>query len=226
MRRILLLALPVLLATVLVPTFTVQAAAAFVKAQPAAGTTLDQPPAEVRVEFNESLTSESALTVVDEKGFVVSDESRLDGGQSENAVLVAPLNDLAPGRYTVSWFTVSAGDLSLAEGEYSFTVRGAAAASPQPSATAPTKAPATAAPTAAPTKAAPAPTAAPTPKAAGAQVTEAAPTAAQQSAAARPEAVPQSASLPNTAGGAPAPWMFGAGTALAALAVWGVRRKL
>jgi copper resistance protein C len=254
MRRLFfILSMALALGHATLPIQVAYAAADLVSSSPAAGATVDATLAEVRIVFSEAITAESTLTLVDEQGAVVTDDSRLASDDANARTLVLAMRNLEPGNYTVSWFTVSANDLSLAEGSFTFTVTAAAA----PSVTSQPSAAATRAPTSAPTARATQPSAAATARAT-VQPTERAtarttvqPTAratVQPTAqaterpvggtttnsggdntakpTAQPREIPSTSSLPNTAGGAPAAWGFGIVAGLAALAVWGMRRRM
>jgi methionine-rich copper-binding protein CopC len=234
--------IPVLLALALsasLPGRSVLAAAEMVSSNPAAGATLSADPGEIRAVFSEPITAESTLTLVDQQGVVISDESRVAPEDANNRTLVLSTGGLQPGRYTVSWFTVSANDLSLAEGTFSFTLTGAAAtATPSERPTqAPTQVPSerptqvpserpTQVPSERPTEAVATPTRR---TSSGGLSTEAqgggSSAAPTRQAAPAASAMPMTSSLPNTAAGAPGAWSFGLLAGLAALGIWIVRRR-
>jgi copper resistance protein C len=215
MRRLFfILSMALALGHATLPIQVAYAAADLVSSSPAAGATVDATLAEVRIVFSEAITAESTLTLVDEQGAVVTDDSRLASDDANARTLVLAMRNLEPGNYTVSWFTVSANDLSLAEGSFTFTVTAAAA----PSVTSQPSAAATRAPTSAPTaRATQRPVGGTTTNSGGDNTAK--PTA-------QPREIPSTSSLPNTAGGAPAAWGFGIVAGLAALAVWGMRRRM
>jgi copper resistance protein C len=246
MRRLFfILSMALALGHATLPIQVAYAAADLVSSSPAAGATVDATLAEVRIVFSEAITAESTLTLVDEQGAVVTDDSRLASDDANARTLVLAMRNLEPGNYTVSWFTVSANDLSLAEGSFTFTVTAAAA----PSVTSQPSAAATRAPTSAPTARATQPSAAATARPTARTTVQPTARATVQPTAqaterpvggtttnsggdntakptAQPREIPSTSSLPNTAGGAPAAWGFGIVAGLAALAVWGMRRRM
>lgn len=87
-------------------------------ATPAAGATLKQSPANVRLEFSEPLEpSFSGATVTDVKG------SSMASGlpQISDSSMTVELKPLTPGEYRVRWHAVSV-DTHRTEGSYSFQI--------------------------------------------------------------------------------------------------------
>ncbi len=125
-RRFLLTAvlalLLVMLAAVARPVY---AHAVPVRSQPAANATLEEPPAEVVIEFNEPVVAElSTITVLTQVG------EQAAGGAVEvvdEATLRIPLPALNQGAYLVSWRVLSAVDGHTTSGTFSFGVGVAAA---------------------------------------------------------------------------------------------------
>jgi len=85
--------------------------------------TLDAPPAAVRVEFTEEVSAPAAVAVVSPGGADVATGSAAVLGDE----LTQGIADGGPGTYTVRW-QVTSGDGHLAFGLSSFTVRGGAGA--------------------------------------------------------------------------------------------------
>lgn len=94
---------------------------AFLKtATPAVGSRVAIAPAEVRIDFTESVEPGfSSIRVTDARGAQVDDGTvHPEAGDTHLAVGLKPL---APGRYTVSWHVVAT-DTHRTEGTFSFTV--------------------------------------------------------------------------------------------------------
>jgi copper resistance protein C len=90
-------------------------------AQPAVGSTLRAPPAELRLWFTEPLEpSLSSLELQNEAGQRV-DKTDSHPDPADPKVLVAALPPLPPGRYKVVWRVVSV-DTHPTNGEYKFTI--------------------------------------------------------------------------------------------------------
>ena len=114
----------------------VSAHAGYDHSEPTAGSTLAAAPATVRVWFTETVQlSGSSLKVTNAAGQQVDrDDLKLDPGDDDHKILVISLSpNLPAGTYRVEWKTVSADDGDEDEGEFSFTVRPAAAPAAQPS---------------------------------------------------------------------------------------------
>jgi methionine-rich copper-binding protein CopC len=123
---------------------------------PKDGATVEGSPPEVSGTFVQKINPDGSSMVLRDSGNKVVAR----GGPDPNDVkrmAITDLPELAPGKYTVQWTTVSAEDGELARGTWSFTVVAAAETpTPTPTATASASAAATASAT-------PAPTVAPTP---------------------------------------------------------------
>ncbi len=91
------------------------------KSQPAAGATVAEPPAEIKVWFNSELSPQfDQLTVKDGSGNIVSrGEARVD--QKDPSLLEVDVPKLPPGTYHVYW-RVASKDGHRTEGDYTFTV--------------------------------------------------------------------------------------------------------
>ena len=102
---------------------------------PAAGSTVDSPPARVAARFSEALIGDSSIELIDPSG----DSAATGGIDPENAerlVLTTPA-DMPPGEYEVRWAAFS-DDGHLERGTFSFTLLEPTPppATPEPSATA------------------------------------------------------------------------------------------
>jgi methionine-rich copper-binding protein CopC len=104
------------------PLWTVPAAAhAFLKkASPAVGSTLQQPPSEIAIEFTQGVEPAfSTITVQDAAGTGVEAGSvHLEG---DNTHLAVGLKPLKPGTYKVVWHATSV-DTHKTQGSFNFTV--------------------------------------------------------------------------------------------------------
>jgi copper resistance protein C len=165
---------------------------------PEDGATVDDPPTEIVLEFNEAIQPDFVqVAVLDE-----ADEP-LDVAAPEVAgpVVTQPVTELQPGEYRVSYRVVSA-DGHPVDGSVSFTVTGAAAEPPAPE------------PTAEPT-AEPTPTPEPTPE----------PVAGDTAGEPTPTDTPEPAAADGTT--SPAVWVGGAALAVAAAvaALYLLRRR-
>jgi methionine-rich copper-binding protein CopC len=90
-------------------------------AQPAVGSTLRQPPREVRIWFTQELEPAfSAITVSDEAGRRV-DEGKTTIDPGDGKLLRIGLGALPAGRYKVAWRVVSV-DTHATNGDFTFTV--------------------------------------------------------------------------------------------------------
>ena len=116
-RRIALLALPALL----LGAPAALAHAFLDRANPSVGSTVHQPPAEVRLQFTEAIEAAlSTARVEDAAGQIVSiGSARPDA--SDRKVLVVPVGALPPGRYKVVWRVLSV-DTHVTSGDFRFTV--------------------------------------------------------------------------------------------------------
>ena len=125
LRRFLLvvIAAALLLGSLLPERIT--AHAKLVRAIPAPGTVLRAVPPAVRLWFNEELEpSLSNLTVWGPRGVTaVSGTGGVDLNDLERKSMVARLNPLRAGTYTVRWKARSADDLAVTQGSYQFIVR-------------------------------------------------------------------------------------------------------
>jgi methionine-rich copper-binding protein CopC len=95
---------------------------AFLKtATPAVGSTVQQPPAEVVIDFTEGVEPTfSTITVQDASGTSVDAGGvHLQGGDTHLAV---PLKPLKPGTYKVTWHATAV-DTHKTQGSFSFTVQ-------------------------------------------------------------------------------------------------------
>jgi copper resistance protein C len=114
-------ALIVALATCLNST-PVLAHAMLVKAEPARRAVLAQPPAQVRLWFNEEIEKDYAsLAVLDGAKAAVTDAKPAIAADDPKAIVLA-LPELAPGKYTVK-FRVLSVDGHVVDTSYDFTVK-------------------------------------------------------------------------------------------------------
>lgn len=89
-------------------------------ALPAVGSTVHEPPREVRLVFTERLEPAfSTVRVLDHDGKQVDTGSHLD--PADTTVLMANVPTLPPGTYRVVWRAVSV-DTHVTEGDYTFEV--------------------------------------------------------------------------------------------------------
>ncbi len=90
---------------------------------PAVGSTVTQPPAEIRIWFTQKLEPAfSAIEVTDASGTRVDqDDAKVD--TQDPALLRVSVKLLTPGTYKVAWHVVSV-DTHATEGSFSFTVAG------------------------------------------------------------------------------------------------------
>src|SRR5205823_1598935 len=98
---------------------------------PADGATVATAPGVVKVWFSEGVraVSDSNLKVVDSSGQQVDNkDSKVDTSDPDRKLMTVSLKpNLPAGTYTVQWATVSADDGDKDDGEFSFTIRLAAA---------------------------------------------------------------------------------------------------
>jgi methionine-rich copper-binding protein CopC len=100
--------------------------AALVDAVPAAGSTVDVPPSEVRLTFSETLVDGSQVALHGEQFRAVTNVTTIIAGSQMRGLLSTTLE---PGTYTVEWTAVSL-DTHTVSGSYPFTVGPRAAAVP------------------------------------------------------------------------------------------------
>jgi methionine-rich copper-binding protein CopC len=101
-----------------VPAF---AHAHLVKAEPAVGGTLQEPPSEVTLRFNEKLEPKfSSIVVRDSTGKQV-DKGDAVVDKADRMIIRVPLPPLEPGVYKVEWHAMSA-DTHKVNGDFTFKV--------------------------------------------------------------------------------------------------------
>lgn len=107
-------------AALLMAAPTPAAAHAFpLHSNPPVGSEVQQPPKQVRIEFDSEFEPLfSGIEVRNAQGKVISGKSRAEPGDT---VLEAPLPPIGPGTYHVYWHAVGR-DGHRTEGDYSFTV--------------------------------------------------------------------------------------------------------
>lgn len=99
---------------------SVQAHAQLLEANPAPGSTLDAPPTEIRLTFNEPIGTDSRLSLFDNNFYAQPGvESFVDPQNPDQ--LVATVPPLAAGIYNVNWTAVSA-DGHLVSGSFRFQI--------------------------------------------------------------------------------------------------------
>ncbi len=94
---------------------------AFLKtASPAVGSTVQQAPAQVVIDFTEGVEPQfSTIAVQDASGAsVVTGDAHLQGGNTHLAIALSPLK---AGRYTVTWHATAV-DTHKTEGSFTFTI--------------------------------------------------------------------------------------------------------
>jgi methionine-rich copper-binding protein CopC len=98
--------------------------AELLETDPSSGERLSQPPEQVWLRFNEPIEAEfTPVKVLDSQGNRVDrDNARVD--PDDRRVLIADLEELPEGSYTVEWRVISA-DTHPLNGTYGFTVTGA-----------------------------------------------------------------------------------------------------
>jgi copper transport protein len=97
-----------------------QAHAQLLEARPAPGSTLDSPPAEIRLIFNEPIGADSRISLFDSSFYAMTGiESQVDSQNPEQ--LVATLPPLERGIYNVNWTAVSA-DGHAISGSFRFQI--------------------------------------------------------------------------------------------------------
>ncbi len=90
-------------------------------AVPAVGSTVHQPPAEIRIWFTEALEPAfSTIKLADASGTAVA-TGAAHADDASKTVLVLPLPALAPGSYRVMWRVLSV-DTHVTEGSFRFQV--------------------------------------------------------------------------------------------------------
>lgn len=98
-----------------------QAHASLTHADPAVGSTVQVPPAVLRLVFSEALDAASCrITVLDADGHNVTSGS-LQAAESDASELDVPLKSLVSGRYRVRWKAVST-DAHVTHGSFEFKV--------------------------------------------------------------------------------------------------------
>ena len=97
--------------------------ARLLEADPSSGERLGQPPEQVRLRFSEPIEAEfTPVKVLDSQGNRVDrDDARVD--PNDRRLLIADLEELPEGSYTVEWRVISA-DTHPVNGTYGFTVTG------------------------------------------------------------------------------------------------------
>ena len=91
------------------------------RATPAVGSTVHQPPAELRLHFTQAIEPAlSTARVEDAEGKTVS-TGPAKPDASDRQVLVVPVGALPPGRYKVVWRVLSV-DTHVTTGDFRFTV--------------------------------------------------------------------------------------------------------
>ncbi len=116
---------------------SVDAHAALERSDPAAGASLHEPPAEIRLTFTEPL--ESAYTgadLLDGAGAPVPGVTVSISPDNDHQLVIVPSSPLADGNYAVAWRTLSAADGHTLQGYFGFAV-GVAASGEIPVAPAP-----------------------------------------------------------------------------------------
>jgi methionine-rich copper-binding protein CopC len=98
--------------------------AKLLRAVPAPGSTIARTPAVVRLLFNEELdTKRSGLSVWNTRGQRVDDgRGGVDLNDLDRKSMKVVLKPIPPGRYTVRWRAVSADDLFVSTGSFTFSV--------------------------------------------------------------------------------------------------------
>ncbi len=94
------------------------------RADPKPGSTIKTIPGVVRAWFSEELDAKgSALSVWDSHGKRKDDgKGGLDLNDMDHKSLIAKLQPIGPGTYTVKWTAVSTDDKNVAQGAFRFTV--------------------------------------------------------------------------------------------------------
>ena len=100
-----------------------QAHAALVRSDPAAGASLDAPPAEIRIWFSEPLeTSYTGADLLDATGNPVAAATVAIAPDEDHQLILTPPSGLADGPYTVAWRTLSAADGHTLQGYFGFRI--------------------------------------------------------------------------------------------------------
>jgi methionine-rich copper-binding protein CopC len=92
--------------------------AALVNAEPAAGSTVDRPPSEIRLTFSETLVGGSQIALFGEQFRAVANVTTIIAGSQMRGLISTGLE---PGTYTVQWTAISI-DTHTVSGSYPFTV--------------------------------------------------------------------------------------------------------
>jgi copper transport protein len=112
-----------LLITLLAAALTAQAHANLVRSQPAANTTIDDAPVEIRLWFSEAVEpSYSRITLRDTEGETVATSPAYIDADDPRQLILEP-RELPEGLYTVAWRVVSAVDGHPTQGSFVFGVR-------------------------------------------------------------------------------------------------------
>jgi copper transport protein len=102
---------------------SVDAHAAFERSDPAAGATLTEAPAEIRIWFTEPLEqSYTGADLLDAAGAKVPDITVAIAPDDGHQLIIDPPADLPEGGYTVAWRTLSAADGHTLEGYFGFRI--------------------------------------------------------------------------------------------------------
>ena len=109
------------LASVALATAPASAHAFLDHSVPAVGSTVHQPPAEIRIWFTQALEPLfSSIKLSDDKGAAIATgPARADA--QDKSVLVLKLPPLKPGGYRVQWHALSV-DTHVTQGDFNFTV--------------------------------------------------------------------------------------------------------
>lgn len=120
----LVLAFALAAASLAVPAGALDAHAKLVRAEPRPGSTVRVAPRVVRAWFDDELDPRrSTLTVADAGGRRVDDgKGGVDLDDLDRMSMLARLNPIGPGTYTVRWTATSADDGYAARGSFRFTV--------------------------------------------------------------------------------------------------------
>jgi copper resistance protein C len=116
--RLTILLASALLGFASVPAF---AHAHLVKAEPAVGGTLHDPPSEVTLRFNEKLEPKFSSIVVRDSAGKQVDKGDAVVDKADRMIIRVPLPPLEPGVYKVEWHAMSA-DTHKVNGDFTFKV--------------------------------------------------------------------------------------------------------
>ena len=112
--------LPVLVASLVLPTLAA-AHAMLEKATPPVGGTVHAAPAELQLGFSEAIEPRFSKVAVTGPGDAAVNAGALHTDPADPKHLLVPVAGLPPGTYTVTWHAVSV-DTHRTEGRYRFTV--------------------------------------------------------------------------------------------------------